>query len=199
VVFQVKEGSSSTGLLIKGNSIYGDIGQVLNDNDLDALIEVGGEVTNVAIDANTLKWTGSVSSDEQVTGSVITQGILLYGDVNGSGSYPILLKNNVFDTTNISSNYQSAAIFLNTDLTPENESILGSLTSDVLINDETNLSYDLWVANSDDVGNYAADANDYLVVVGEPTGMSVYTVQAASGGSDILYLETGYDYSGLIG
>jgi len=199
VVFQVKEGSASTGLLIKGNSIYGDIGQVLNDNDLDALIEVGGEVTNVAIDANTLKWTGSVSSDEQVTGSVITQGIHLYGDVNGSGSLPILLKNNVFDTSNITSNYESTAIMLNT----ESVSTLGSLTSDVTINDVSNDTYILWAANSTDVGNYetdnTTDTANVLKTVGQPTGTSVYEVRAASDlTSDILYLDTNYDYTGLI-
>ena len=58
VVYQVKDGSASTNLVIKGNEIYGDIGQILNDNDLDALIEVGGEVTGVVFDGNTLKWSG---------------------------------------------------------------------------------------------------------------------------------------------
>ena len=195
VVFQTKDGSASSSLLIKGNKIYGDIGQVLNDNDLDALIEVGGEVKHVIIDGNTLKWSGSVSSSEKVTGSVITQGIHLYGDVNGTGTYPILLQNNVFDTSNIGSNYESSAILLNT----ANVATLGNLTSDVALHDSSNATYELWEANTTDVGNYAAASNDSLVVVGQPTGTSVYGVRAAADGtSDIVYSSSDYDYSGLI-
>ena len=140
VVYQVKDGSASTNLVIKGNEIYGDIGQILNDNDLDALIEVGGEVTGVVIDGNTLKWSGTVSSSEAVTGSVINQGIHLYGDVNGAGTSPILIKDNVFDTASIGSNYESSAIFLNT----ADQSTLGTLKSDVLINDVDNADYAAW-------------------------------------------------------
>jgi hypothetical protein len=193
VVFQVKDGSTSTGLVIKGNEIYGDISQLLNDNDLDSLIEVGGEVTNIAIDGNTLKWSGAVSSSERIsTSDVINQGIHLYGDVNGAGTLPILIKDNVFDTTSISSNYESSAIFLNT----ADQSTLGSLSSDVLINDVGNATYTAWQVNSTDLGNYIT-ASDKMYDIGQTA--SVYVVRTfADGTSDIGFQEAAYDYSSLI-
>jgi hypothetical protein len=190
VVYQVKDGSTSSGLLIKGNEIYGDIGQILNDNDLDALIEVGGEVTGVVIDGNTLKWSGTVSSSERIsTSDVINQGIHLYGDVNGAGTSPIIIKDNVFDTTSISTNYQSSAIFLNT----VNQSTLGTLSSDVLINDVDNADYATWKANSADLGNYIT-ADDKMYDIGQSA--SVYgTANATSG---LSFDTDAYDYSSII-
>jgi hypothetical protein len=181
VVYQVKDGSASTNLLIKGNEIYGDIGQILNDNDLDALIEVGGEVTGLAIDGNTLKWSGSVSSSERIsTSDVITQGIHLYGDVNGDGvPLAIVVKNNVFDTE-IPSNYESSAIFLNT----AGQGTLGTLRSDVHIYDDDSANYTVWKTSSD-VGNYT-DSGMY--VIGETA--SVYA--DGTDPSNILYADTSY-------
>jgi len=192
VVFQVKEGSGSRSLLIKGNEIYGDIGQILNYDDLDALIEVGGEVVGVVIDGNTLEWSGTVSSSERVPGDVITQGIHLYGDVNGAGTSPIIIKDNVFDTASIGSNYESSAIYLNT----ADQSTLGTLKSDVLINDVDNADYDTWKVNSTDLGNYVT-ASDKMYEVGQTA--SVYTARdAASVNSDILFQQEAYDYSSII-
>jgi hypothetical protein len=200
VVYQVKDGSASTNLLIKGNEIYGDIGQILNDNDLDALIEVGGEVTDVVIDGNTLKWSGTVSSSERIsTSDVINQGIHLYGDVNGAGTSAILIKDNVFDTASIGSNYESSAIYLNT----ADQGTLGTLKSDVLINDVDNADYANWRVNSTDLGSYIAtfsggsEVSDKLYEVGQTA--SVYAVRTfADGTSDIGFQQAAYDYSSLI-
>ena len=196
VVYQVKDGSASTNLVIKGNEIYGDIGQILNDNDLDALIEVGGEVTGVVFDGNTLKWSGSVSSSEAVTGSVINQGIHLYGDVNGAGTSPILIKDNVFDTDSIGSNYESSAIYLNT----ADQSTLGTLKSDVLINDVDNADYDTWKVNSTDLGNYVT-ASDKMYEVGQTAsvyGSVVTTFVDSTGTTELGYQQSAVDYSSLI-
>ena len=192
LVFQVADDGDSSVLVIKGNEIYGDIGQILNDNDLDALIEVGGEISGVIIDGNTLKWSGSVSSSEKVTGSVINQGIHLYGDVNAGVTVPILIKDNVFDTTSIASNYESSAIFLNT----ANQSTLGTLNSDVLINDAGNASYTDWQVNSTDLGNYIT-ASDTMYDIGQTA--SLYAVRAFSDATlDIGFQQAEYDYSSLI-
>jgi hypothetical protein len=190
VVFQVNDGGSSKNILIKGNEIYGDIGQILNDDDLDALIEIGGGVNVVVIDGNTLDWSGTVSSSERVPGSVINQGIHLYGDVNGEGAIPILVKDNVFKTANITSNYESSALFLNT----KDQSTLGTLKSDVLINDAGNSTFNDWIANTNDVGNYAT-ASDKLYVYGQTA--SVYAPRDFGAGSDIGFQKDAYDYSAL--
>ena len=141
----------------------------------------------------------SVSSSEAVTGSVINQGIHLYGDVNGAGTSPILIKDNVFDTASISSNYESSAIFLNT----ADQSTLGTLKSDVLINDVDNADYTAWRINSTDLGSYIAtfsggdEVSDKLYEVGQTA--SVYAVRTfADGTSDIGFQEAAYDYSSLI-
>ena len=190
VVFQVKDGSTSSSLLIKGNEIYGDIGQILNDNDLDALIEVGGGVEGVVIDGNTLEWSGTVSSSERIsTDDVINQGILLYGDINEEGTSSIIIKDNVFETTSIPTNYQSSAIFLDTSAI----STIGTLSSDVLITDADNATFTDWQANPTDLGNYKT-AGDKMYDIGQTA--SVYgTADATSG----LSFETGsYDYSAII-
>jgi len=195
VVFQVKDGSESSKLLIKGNEIYGDIGQILNNNDLDALIEVGGQVSGVVIDGNTLKWSGTVSSSERVTNEVINQGIHLYGDVNGATTYPILIKDNVFDTALIGSNYISSAIFLNTDA----QATLGTLTSDVLINDADHTSYTNWLANDTGLGNYTNTGAAYAELRGVGQTASVYTAQDfADGSSDIGFQQVEYNYAPII-
>ena len=190
VVFQVKDGSTSSSLLIKGNEIYGDIGQILNDNDLDALIEVGGGVEGVVIDGNTLEWSGTVSSSERIsTDDVINQGILLYGDINEEGTSSIIIKDNVFETTSITENYQSSAIFLDTSAI----STIGTLSSDVLITDADNATFTDWQANPTDLGNYKT-AGDKMYDIGQTA--SVYgTADATSG----LSFQTGsYDYSAII-
>ena len=211
VVFQVKDGSASDNLIIKGNEIYGDISQVLNDNDLDALIEVGGEVDSVQIEGNTLKWAGSVASSNQIEGNsgvITTQGIMLYGDVNGaasSGQY-IILKNNIFDTALIGkSTYSSDAILIND--TDYSSLGLGKLSSDIVIIDtnitggaDTAAKYKLWL-NSDNLGNYDEGMGDdgapvtttYSIrSLGETgaAGSPDYTVQGFTSGQDIVFSVT---------
>ena len=163
---------------------------------MDALIEVGGGVSNIAIDGNTLKWSGAVSSNNRMsTDDVINQGIHLYGDVNGAGTMPILIKDNVFDTALIGTDYISSAIFLNT----ADQSTLGTLSSDVLINDVGNATYAAWLANSTDLGNYTNTGAAYAELRGVGQTASVYTVRdAASGTSDILFQQAAYDYSSII-
>ena len=190
LVFQVKEGSDSTNLVIKDNKIYGDIGEILNVNDLDALIEIGGEVTGVAIDGNTLNWAGTVTvgSDVDAAGSIINQGILLYGNVNGAGALPVVIKNNVFQTTDIAAgNYESSAIFMST----TSVSGLGILKSDVSIYDDDSVDYAAWEISSD-VGNYGTSTNAQILVFGEPGTVYADGVDP----SNIQYLDT--DYSSII-
>ena len=205
VVYQVKDGSASTNLVIKGNEIYGDIGQILNDNDLDALIEVGGEVTGVVFDGNTLKWSGTVSSSERIsTDDVINQGIHIYGDVNGAGTSPILIKDNVFDTTKITTGYESSAIYLNT--ADQSSSGLGTLKSDVLINDVDNLDYATWASNETDLGNYkTSDTDGKMYEIGRISGAAadvygtaVTTFTDIAGTTELGYQQTAVDYASLI-
>jgi hypothetical protein len=200
VVFQVKDGSNSDNLVIKGNKIYGSIDQILNDNDLDALIEVGGEVTNVAIDGNTLEWSGSVASSTQINGNsgkVITQGIHLYGDVNGAGARTILVKNNDFETSKIAkTSYESTAILLNTE--DYTSSGLGKLSSNVTINDTTYASYSDW-ATSSDLGNYNTTGDYKLLVLGETgSATAVYDVVSLTESTSPIYQQTDVSYSTFV-
>jgi len=202
VVFQVKDGSTSDNLTISGNKIYGSIDQILNDNDLDALIEVDGEVNNVVISDNTLQWSGSVASSTQIdgnSGKVVTQGILLAGDVNGgatTGQY-IILKDNTFETAAIGkSTYVSDAILLSD--TDYSSLGIGQLSSDVVVIDGSSSTYAAWV-NSDDVGNYdeghatdgSADTTTYdLNALDTSIGGYTQVTAFVDSQQDILYLQT---------
>jgi hypothetical protein len=144
-----------------------------------------------------------VSSSEAVTGSVINQGIHLYGDVNGAGTSPILIKDNVFDTASIGSNYESSAIFLNT----ADQSTLGTLKSDVLINDVDNADYAAWRVNSTDLGNYIAtfsggyEVSDKLYEIGQTAsvyGTAVATFVDTTGTTELGFQQTAVDYASLI-
>jgi hypothetical protein len=198
VVFQVDEDSTSDGLTISGNKIYGDIGQVLNTNDLDALIEVGGSVDDVTIVDNVLDWSGSVTSGHNVTsnsGTIVTQGILLYGDVNegfsSTGDY-LILKDNTFNTDE-PSGYSSSAIYLN----DAEVSGIGTLTSDIyLIDTSGNTTYGAWeddasvVGSGYDMDDDAGASTDGTVPLTEETAVSGtdYTVRtSADTGSDIIF------------
>jgi len=134
------------------------------------------------------------------TDDVITQGIHLYGDVNGAGTMPILIKDNVFDTALIGTDYISSAIFLNT----ADQSTLGTLSSDVLINDVGNANYTAWLANPTDLGNYTNAGAAYVELreVGqtpsEDTANEYAARDAASASSDILFQQAAYDYSSII-
>jgi hypothetical protein len=201
VVFQVKDGSTSDNLTISGNKIYGSIDQILNDNDLDALIEVDGEVNNVVISENTLEWAGSVASSTQIngnSGAVVTQGILLAGDVNGgatTGQY-IILQDNTFETAAIGkTTYVSDAILLSD--TDYSSLGIGRLSSDVIIIDGSSETYADWL-NSDDVGNYdeghssdgSADTATYNLNTLDTSIGSYSAVTELTDGQDILFLQT---------
>ena len=60
-MYSVVDGSTSSGLTITGNTFTGSINQIHNDNDIDSLILVQGEVDTVNISSNTLSWEGSSS------------------------------------------------------------------------------------------------------------------------------------------
>jgi hypothetical protein len=178
VVYQVGNDSDgySDGLTITGNKIYGYIDQVLNENDLDALIEVGGNVVDVTISDNTLVWDGDDASgkNDTITGDVFTQGILLYGNVNGSGGSAdeIVLEDNIFETGVPTSGYDSVAIYLNNDLNPDDNSEgaalvakFGTLEGDIYLvdtnggveNGSPNSTEAAWAADGDILGNYTTD------------------------------------------
>lgn len=56
VVWSTVDASTSSGLVIDGNSIAGDIGQLLNQGDIRSLILIQGGVDGVDIAGNTLDW-----------------------------------------------------------------------------------------------------------------------------------------------
>jgi hypothetical protein len=152
----VGDASSSDGLTISGNKIYGDIGQILNTNDLDALIEVGGSVEDVTIADNTLSWSGSVDAGRSITtnsGTVYTQGIFLYGDINEDASTTgdkIILKDNVFSTEEPSDYASDAILLYDTAL-----SGFGTLSSAVYLVDTTqgNTTYAAWEDDTSILGS----------------------------------------------
>jgi hypothetical protein len=135
VVFSVVDGSASDGLTITGNEFTGSIGEIYNEQDIDALILIQGEVDNVAISSNTLSWTdadGVITNHYGLPGAeVFTQGVYLVGDVaNASGQ--IVLTDNVF-STDTANNYKSSAILV--DRRDFSEEDLGQLEADVKIVD----------------------------------------------------------------
>jgi hypothetical protein len=202
VVYQVGDDtdSASDGLTITGNKIYGYIDQVLNENDLDALIEVGGNVADVTISDNTLVWDGDDASGKNstITGDVFTQGILLYGNVNGSGdsSDKIVLEDNIFETGE-PSGYDSAAIYLDNDLSTANEAIFGELTEDVYLvdtnggveNGTANANATAWSTDADILGNYAtnSDLDPIRSAVDDATLYNVIAVASDETNADVLF------------
>ena len=187
VTFSVADGSTSNGLTISGNTFTGAIGEIYNNNDIDSLVLVQGEVDTVSIKDNTLTWTGSslVSASDLAGltgGKVYTQGIHLAGDVNGAGTqtYGIVLQNNTFDTTDIETSYESTAIYLDGD--DHSALSLGTLTSDVYIVENDAATYALAIASSA-FGNYAASDDEYKAVAISSSSVSFDT-------NDILYSQT---------
>jgi hypothetical protein len=187
VTFSVADGSTSNGLTISGNTFTGAIGEIYNNNDIDSLVLVQGEVDTVSIKDNTLTWTGSslVSASDLAGltgGKVYTQGIHLAGDVNGAGTqtYGIVLQNNTFDTTDIETSYESTAIYLDGD--DHSALSLGTLTSDVYIVENDAATYELAIASSA-FGNYAASDDEYKAVAISSSSVSFDT-------NDILYSQT---------
>ena len=134
VVFSVVDGSASNGLTITGNEFTGSIGEIYNEQDIDALILIQGEVDNVAISSNTLSWTdtdGVITNHYGLPGAeVFTQGVYLVGDVAPADE--IVLTDNVF-YTDTANNYKSSAILV--DRRDFSEEDLGQLVADVKIVD----------------------------------------------------------------
>ena len=197
VTYSVVDGSTSSGLTITGNTFTGSINQIHNDNDIDSLILVQGEVDTVNISSNTLSWEGSSLSDtsSSLTGGtdsargaykVYTQGIHLVGDVNAGGSAAgLALQNNTFDTDDAHSTYISDGILI--DGTDQSSLNLGSLTSDVYVVDNDYSSYSAYVA-SDDFGGYKTASDDYAPV--SVAGGSHSYQSSLTGNPDILYSQS---------
>jgi hypothetical protein len=190
VMYSVADGSSSTGLTIKGNTFEGAINEIANDKDIDSLILVQGEVDMVNISENALNWNwdgqGSplVSSESSLTGGrtssgydykTYTQGIHLAGDVNGSdAANGIALQNNTFDTTDAGL-YISDAVLL--DASDYSAIGLGTLSSNINIVDNGSADYSAYVSSAD-FGTYSQKNDDEygaVAVSGTPTFSIIFT------------------------
>ena len=187
VTYSVVDGSSSTGLTIKGNTFEGAIDQIHNDNDIDSLILVQGGVESVNISDNTLEWKGSKLSDTHadLTGGttsggyvykVYTQGIHLAGDVNGGGTtHGIALQNNVFNTDDVDPNYASDAVLL--DANDYSSLNLGTLSSGVTIVDNGSVDLPTYAASADFGGyNIANDELGDIMTSGTYTGTVLFSM-----------------------
>jgi hypothetical protein len=192
VTFSVVDGSSSSDLNITGNTFTGSIGEIRNDNDIDSLILVQGEVNDVEISTNTLSWTGdSVTSTTNLTAAtarsvtydVYTQGIHLAGDVNGAGTGKIAIQNNTFDTDTVA-RYISDGVLI--DGSDQSSLSLGTLSSDVNIVDSGNTTYSNYIA-SNDFGGYKTGSDQYEPVTGTSAYSSLTVVTSATAGTDIIY------------
>jgi hypothetical protein len=75
VVWSTEDESASSGLVIDGNLIEGDIGQLLNDGDIRSLILIQGGVDGVEIEGNTLSWDWLTREGSVPPGA--TAGIML--------------------------------------------------------------------------------------------------------------------------
>ena len=192
VTFSVVDGSLSTDLDITGNTFTGAIGEIRNDNDIDSLILVQGEVDDVNISTNTLSWSGAALSGSSnltaatarsVTYDVYTQGIHLAGDVNGAGSLKIAVQNNTFDTSTVA-RYISDGLLI--DGSDQSSLSLGTLSSDVYIVDSGSVDYDTYVA-SNDFGSYKTASDQYEAVSGTNAYASLTPVSDATAATDIIY------------
>jgi hypothetical protein len=145
-------------------------------------------VDDVIISDNILDWSGSVTSGHNVTsnsGIVYTQGIFLYGNVNGDGSNGnIILMDNTFDTSDddASSVYQSVAIYIS-----ETESGFGTLASDVYLIDTSGRNDDYAEWQDDEVilgGGVDGDGYD---MDGGSDGTIALTAGTLTLGDEILF------------
>jgi len=170
VAFSVQDESTSSALLISGNTFVGDIGQIYNTNDIDSLVLVQGEVDNVDIANNQLTWSGSSSLN-----GIYTQGIHIAGDVNGSdASGGLVIRDNSFNTST-PSNYQSTAILL--DYTDFVVPDLGQLSSIIEIADAGNASLEAY-KTSTKFGSYD-DTSDFITVGSTGSGSSIINYSTA--------------------
>ena len=198
VTFSVADGSTSTGLDITGNTFTGSVDQIFNDNDIDSLILVQGEVDDVVISSNTLSATGSPNSATNVTATgsngsassrseydIYLQGIHLAGDVNGGPGTYIVLQDNVF-TTEPAHRYIADAILL--DGTNLSSLGLGTLSSDVYIVSTNHSSFALYSSDTAYFGDANANAS---ALYEDVTGLGAYAsesiVSAATDELDVIF------------
>jgi len=178
VVVSLEDGSASEDLVIQNNKFVGSISEIYNEDDIDALILIQGEMNSVYVSGNVLEWRGDKVSDTYTSlpnDQVYTQGIYLLGDVGGSGSgVGIALQDNVFDTDITAANYISNAIVVDgRDFSSEG---FGQFSSVVEINDSVQ------PYNFDDLfGNYlVSDQDDFnhvaLVNLAESAAVQGYVI-----------------------
>ena len=185
VTFSTSDGSASTGLDITGNTFSGSVNQIFNDNDIDSLILVQGEVDDVVISSNILSATGSPNSETNVTATgsdsdassrteydIYIQGIHLAGDVNGGSGTYIVLQDNVFSTTP-SDRYIADAILL--DGTNLSSLGLGTLSSDVYIVSTNHNSFAEYSGDTAYFGDANANASSLYEDV---TGLGAYASES---------------------
>ena len=165
VVVSLEDGSASEDLVIQNNKFVGSISEIYNEDDIDALILIQGEMNSVYVSGNVLEWLGDKVRDTYTSlpnDQVYTQGIYLLGDVGGSGSgVGIALQDNVFDTDISAANYISNAIVVDgRDYSSEG---FGQFSSVVEINDSVSpYSFE------DLFGNYLVSTQDdfnHVVVI----------------------------------
>jgi hypothetical protein len=195
VTFSTVDGSASSGLTITGNTFTGRIDQIKNDNDIDSLILVQGEVDNVNVSSNSLTWTVDGTTADTATNSnfssafssltggssdrtgstetyeIYTQGVHLLGDAGADSASKIALQNNTFETygTNVAS-YISDGILL--DYNDYSSLSLGQLSSTVYIVDSGSASTTAY-ADSADFGNYASASSDYISIATSGTAGTI--------------------------
>ena len=195
VTFSTVDGSASSGLAITGNTFTGRIDQIKNDNDIDSLILVQGEVDNANVSNNSLTWTVDGTTADTATNSsfssafssltggssdrtgstetyeIYTQGVHLLGDAGADAASKIALQNNTFETygTNVAS-YISDGILL--DYSDYSSLSLGQLSSTVYIVDSGSVSTTAY-ADSADFGNYASASSDYISIATSGTAGTI--------------------------
>jgi len=209
VVVSVVEGSSTDNFTIDNNEFIGSISEIYNDDDIDALIQIQGGVNDLYIADNTLTWEWiagehydniAAPSDE-----VFTQGVYIAGDVTASlaNTGPVLM-DNFFDTEeDITSNYKSVAVVIDTrDYTSEG---MGSLSEVVqlVLSDVPSLGqgvdeYDYYFgeyANQTDLGNANIGFLGYPGIT-DPSQMIYHSWIGEYGGDFVLVGQDGVPGAG---
>ncbi|CAM8669662.1 Parallel beta-helix repeat [Paracoccaceae bacterium] len=114
VVWSTEDESASSGLIIDGNLIEGDIGQVMNDGDIRSLILIQGGVDGVEIEGNTLSWDWLTRDGSVPPGA--TAGIMLSRTLIDREFNPVDVSGNTFSHPGLEelpSGYSWAGVYLN--------------------------------------------------------------------------------------
>jgi hypothetical protein len=114
VVWSTEDESASSGLIIDGNIIDGDIGQVMNDGDIRSLILIQGGVDGVEIEGNTLSWDWLTRDGSVPPGA--TAGIMLSRTLIDREFNPVDVSGNTFSHPGLEelpSGYSWAGVYLN--------------------------------------------------------------------------------------